>query len=418
MTPSKNDITILRDLVKQTMDTASQDYYDERREMWADFNSLRRRCTPILVLDPHWVWHEIFPQKDLQCEHPLFRSYESWLRLNLYQASFGDDCVLEPWITVEPEYKNESPDWTLWGISHDISKIKETMAYHHVDPPIKTQEDFKKLIKPIPIVDEIRTEEKINMLKDAVGDLITVLPDYLPNHIIGGESGLSYTLGYLLGHEEMLYQFYDQPEMVHALSKLVSETRLANYELAEKNGWFTNINQTFMVNPSIQAMAHSREIPSPGPMVSVPMSQHWIYDCCQEFECVSPEMFNEFHLQYQKPIYEKFAFLSFGCCENLTDKLKYLMKVKNLRRVAVTPWADPQACAKLLEDKYVISYRPNPAEMVATWDQERVRKIIRRAKEIFTDCYWEVNLKDFITVEHDKNRISDWVKTVRDVLEE
>ena len=422
MVVSERDKSVLRELVKQTMEIAAQDIQDKRREMWADFNSLKTKSVPIYILDPQGVWREVFSQDDLQCEHPLLRTYENWLRLQLYHASFGDDFVTEPWLTVYPAYKNESPNWATWGVSLDYNRVQATMAYHMPEPPVKSQEDLEKLIRPFPLIDETATQEKIALLQDAVGDLIPVLPDYMPIYSIGLVSGLSFTLGYLLEPEQMLYQLYDRPEMVHELCKLISDTYHQIYDEAEKQGWFTNINQTFLGNAQIQSMPYSREIPSPSQEAqAVPMKQHWIYDASQEFESVGPEMFNEFLIEYQRPLYEKFAFTAYGCCENLTHKIKYLKQIKNLRRVAVTPWADLPSCAEQLSDKYIISYRPPPAEMVGNgWDPERVSTIIRQAKEIFSkaNCRWEINLKDFITVESDKERLKNWVQTVRSVLEE
>ena len=413
------DKSILRELAKQTMDVANQDIQNTRREMWSNFNSLNGSSTPIYILDPQGVWREIFEPKDLQCEDPLFRGYENWMRLQLYHASFGDDFVTEPWVTVFPIYKNESPNWVTWGLQLGHKQDKETMAWHMSEPPIKTRADFSKLIKPIPIIDEAATKAKIDRIQDAIGDIIPVLPDYMPIQTIGLASGLSYTLGYMLGIEDMLYQLYDEPEMVHELCKLFSDTYLHIYEEAEKKGWFTNINQTFNGNTHIQSMDYCNEIVSPGPMQQVSMKERWVYDASQEFETVSPEMFNEFLIEYTKPIYEKFGLTAYGCCENLTDKIKYLKRIKNLRRVAVTPWADPAKCAEQLEDKYIISFRPPPAEMVGSgWDPDRVKRMIREAKAIFKDCHWEINLKDFITVESDKNRLNKWVNTVRNVLEE
>jgi len=416
MLPTHRDKFILRELIKQTLEIAAHDIQNTRRELWSDFNSLQTHQVPIYILDPLWSWREVFPQKELLCEHPLFRQYENWLRLQLYHASFGDDFITEPWITVFPEYKNEQPHWHTWGIQIEMERVEETLAFHFTDPPIKNPEDFIKLIYPFPLLDEPRTREKTDFLQDAVGDLIPVLPDYYPPNT----RSLSYTLGYLLGPQQMMYQLHDQPEMVHALCRLVSDASITICDEAEKRGWFTNVNLTFSPIALIQAMAYNREIPSPGHMTTLPMKQCWIYDCAQEFEGISPEMFNEFLIEYQKPIYEKFGLTAYGCCENLTRKIKYLKKIKNLRRVAVTPWADIEACAELLEDKYIVSWRPHPAEMVGSgWDKKKVKETVRKAKEIFEryNCFWEINLKDFLTIEHDKNRLNDWVCAVRSTLD-
>ena len=413
-----NDKNVLRELIKKTLEVANKDIQDKRRKMWTEFNSMTSHHVPVYILDPQGVWREIFDQKDLLCQDPLFRQYENWLRLQLYHDTFGDDFITEPWVTVYPEYLNTTPNWVTWGVPVHINRLKETMAMGFCEPPIKDMNDIEKLIPPIPIIDEARTEEKLAKLDDAFGGLIPIYQDRLPLH--PHTYGLSYTLAYLLGPEGIMYKIYDEPEVVHALCRLLTDTYIQICDMAEEKGWYTNINHTFMANAQIQAMTYS-DIPSPGQPVQVTsMKQHWIYDCAQEFEGIGPEMFNEFLIEYTKPVYEKFGLTAYGCCEGLGKKIKYLKRINNLRRVAVTPWTDIELCAKQLEDKYIISYRPHPADMVGPgWEPKRVKESIRKAKEIFDNynCYWEINLKDFLTVQHDKTRLEKWVEVVREAIE-
>jgi len=230
-------------------------------------------------------------------------------------------------------------------------------------------------------------------------------------------------MGNLLGNEEMLYHLYDEPELVHELCKIMSDSAIEICKRAEKLGWLTNRNWSFIGGgANIQSMPYNREICSPdsGPLKTVKLNEHWIYDNAQEFESVSGAMWNEFLLEYQKPVLEQFGLSAYGCCENLTDKIPYLKRIKNMRRIAVTPWADTERCAEQLEDKYVISWRPNPADMVSVgFDPDRIRGIVREAKEIFDryGCFWEVNLKDFISIEGDRDRLANWVRVVRETLE-
>jgi len=369
----------------------------------------------VYILDPQGMWREVFSEKELECEDALFRQYENWLRLQLYHASFGDDFIVEPWITVRPEYSNPDPDWATWGVHISTERISETLAYHLVDPPIAAPADLAKLAAPMGIPDREKTQRKIDTLGEAVGDIIGVIPDYFP----AGVYNLSYILAYLLGPEQMLYQLHDQPEMVHEIGRFVSENTLKIFEAHEAQGLFSNCDQSFLGNPGIQAMPYCDELPAPGPRQVIPMSRHWLYDCSQEFECVGPEMYEEFVLSYQRPLYEKFGLTAYGCCEGLADKIPYLKKIRNLRRVAVTPWADDEKCAAQLTDKYVVSWRPNPAEMImAGFDPARVKRIVKNAKKIYDSygCNWEINLKDFITVEHDKDRLRNWVTAVRQAL--
>ena len=417
MPPSAKDIDVLRELAKRTMEVAGQAIQDSRRELWSDFNSLRTHAVPVYVLDPQGMWREVFAAKDLKCEHSLFRRYENWLRLQLYHASLGDDFITEPWITVTPDFSNSNEDWRSWGVKIPMDEIKETMAFHLTEPPISKPEDLAKLVAPFGIVDQEATDRTLTLLSEAVGDIISVIPDYYPQ----GRCSVANTLAYLLGPEQVLYQLYDQPEMVHELSRLISDTARRVFDAAERQDWLTNCNHTFLGNAEIQAMAYSRELPVPGPLRITNMKQHWIYDHAQDFECVGPDMFHDFVLRYEMPLYAKFGLVAYGCCENLTRKIRYLKQIPNLRRVAVTPWADLEECARQLGEQYVISWRPNPAEMVTTgFDVGRIKAIVKRAKRSFEahHCHWEVNLKDFITVEHDASRLKNWVRVVREALNE
>jgi len=414
------DIAILRELAKRIKEESSRDIQNERRSLWRDFNSLKTKRVPVYIMQTHEVWHEVIGDERLECEDELFRFYEKVMRCRLYHASLGDDFITEPWITVFPEYTDDEPNWQTWGLSFDTEKISKTMAFHITDPPIKTMEDISKIVTAPGVVDIKKTEAKLNKLKNAVGDIIDVIPDYFPPMARAGK--LSFLLGRLFGPEELMYHMYDSPEVVHEVCRLVSSASMKYFEEMEARGWLTNNNMTFLPqgNAQIQAQTYCHELPEPGPFKPVTMKEHWFYDHVQEFESMSPEMFEEFILQYQTPLYERFGLLSFGCCENLTLKFKYLKNVKNLRRVAVTPWADNEECAKQIEDRYVISWRPNPVDMVSfDFDSARIKRIINDAKAVFEryGCHWEINLKDFITVGGDKDRLRKWVDVARSVVD-
>ena len=125
-------------------------------------------------------------------------------------------------------------------------------------------------------------------------------------------------------------------------------------------------------------------------------------------------------MQYQRPILDKFGLVSYGCCEDLSQKIKYLRKIKNLRRISVTPWADTRACAEQIGKDYVISWRPNPAEMgCIDFDPQRIRRIIENAMDIFdqNDCHVDITLKDVKTVRGEPENLRKWVDIVRDVVE-
>ena len=109
---------------------------------------------------------------------------------------------------------------------------------------------------------------------------------------------------------------------------------------------------------------------------------------------------------------------AYGCCENLTGKIDMLRQIPNLRRIAVTPSADVRACGERIGADYVMSYRPNPAEMVCCgFDEARIRRIVGNAIEVFRGRHFDITLKDVDTVEGEPWRLRRWGEIVRDEIE-
>jgi hypothetical protein len=166
-------------------------------------------------------------------------------------------------------------------------------------------------------------------------------------------------------------------------------------------------------------MPYARELPDPSPSEDpVKRSQLWGYMAAQEFTLISPQLTDEFMLQYQIPILEKFGLSAYGCCEQMDQKIELAKKIPNLRRIAVTPRSDPRTCAENIGTEYVASWRPNPAETVCCgFDADRIRTLVRGAKEAFdgNGTVFDVCLKDIQTVENQPERLRNFVRIVRDV---
>lgn len=169
-----------------------------------------------------------------------------------------------------------------------------------------------------------------------------------------------------------------------------------------------------------QAMPYAEELADPAANVSgVKRSQLWGYMAAQELTAVSPAMHDEFMLRYQLPILKAFGLVAYGCCEDLTNKIGILRQIPNLRRIAVSPFADVGRCAAQTGRDYVFSYRPSPADMVSYgFDRSRIRSTLKRALEACGDCHVDITLKDVETVEKDTERVRRWVGLAREVIDE
>jgi hypothetical protein len=171
-----------------------------------------------------------------------------------------------------------------------------------------------------------------------------------------------------------------------------------------------------------QAMPYAEELPAPAANVNgVKRSQLWGYAASQKFTGVSPAMHEELLLRHQLPILREFGLTAHGCCEDLTRKIAMLRQIPNLRRIAVSPFADAARCAGQIGPDYVLSYRPSPADMVSyDFNPDRIRSILRRDLRACqrNGCPVDITLKDVETIQGEPERIHRWVAITREVIEE
>lgn len=279
--------------------------------------------------------------------------------------------------------------------------------------------DVDNLRVPHHEIDEKATVENATRLREAIGDVIEVNVDRSPVYRFWG-GDLSTDLGHLRGIENLMLDMLDNPKWLHGLMKFMSDGVLKAQDEAEAAGDWSLSGEYGTGGRSNQAMPYSEELPDPVANVNgVPRKHLWCYMAAQEFTGVSPAMHEEFLLRYQMPIMAKFGLTAYGCCEDLTRKIDMLRAIPNLRRIAVSPFANVPRCAEQIGEDYVISYRPSPAEMVSCgFDPARIRAILRRDLQACRGCHVDITLKDVETVERDPDRVRKWVAIAREVTDE
>lgn len=399
------DVRVVRDLAKEYIEKASSPAQAGLRELWRKHNSFRGERPLIYVRA--FAWQEM-PQSECVCGEPLFRQVEDFFRKSIFLAGIGDDSILEPWITVSAEHKI-----TGWGVDYKRNYSLEQRGAFKVDYPVKEPGDIEKLKMPFHIIDEAKTAEKLNMAEDALGDIITVNLDRAPAFRMW-RGDISTDLGHLRGIENIMMDMVDRPGWLHRLSGFLSRGVLKTHDEAEAAGdWSLSAHQN-------QSMPYAEELPDPAPNVNgIKRSSLWGYMAAQEFTGVSPAMHEEFLLRYQLPMLKKFGLAAYGCCEDLTNKIDMLRKIPNLRRIAVSPFADLGRCAKAIGKDFILSYRPSPADMVSySFDPDRIKSILTRDLQICRESHFDITLKDVQTVQCDEKRVKKWVALVREVIDD
>ena len=408
------DKTIIKDLAKKAYEYAVSNETEERRNLWRDHNSLlRTRPLVIVNFNPPNVVPEL---NELLCEDELAREIELSLRCALYRMTLNDDTVHEPWYTIRAVFDYPETIDRRWGPKISVTRPEYEHGAFIFDPPLKTDNDFQKLVKPIHKINEQATRERYEKTCDLLDGALPVRIDRTPVYM-NWYSDISTDVAYLRGLEQMMYDPYDNPGFFKRLAAFLSESALGIQDEAEAKGDFSTASHTN------QAVTYARELPDPiADNTPVTRNLLWVFCASQETTVMSPAMWEEYILAYQKPIYEKYGLLAYGCCEDLTKRISILKRsLPNLRRIAVTPWADLRSCAEQISDDYVMSWRPSPTDMVASdFDPERVRRAAREAFKIAGENknHIDVTLKDVHTVSGNMGAIPGFVKCVKEAIEE
>ena len=411
----QNDITILRELSRRYAEIAALPVQNEKRKLWADHFSLRPTRVPVLLrFGMHNVWcREVFCDANMKCGDPFYRSYERELRLRMFHYETGDDQIQEPWLVVGVPHKEGQ--WNnLWGMDESLLRLngaKDGNAGCY-NPPLKSWDDIGKLRAMRHVLDEEAGARNHDKLASAVGDILEIDVQRPPVYN-GFTADISTSIAKLRGLEQLMVDMYESPDELHKLLAFMRDGILANNRAAEDAGHYT---LTLGAN---QQLAYANELETPranaGPRKRKDI---WGFFAAQEYALVSPEFHDEFLFQYQLPIMEHYGLTHYGCCEDLGEKMAMLRGLKNLRSIAVAPRADVRRCAEQIGGDYVMSWRPNPADMVCCgYDEARIEKIVRKAMDDSEGCFIHINLKDVETLEGDNTRMRRWVKKVREIVE-
>ncbi|HOX40227.1 MAG TPA: hypothetical protein PL033_19765 [Candidatus Brocadiia bacterium] len=405
---NQTDKEILRELARRYAAACARPVQAERRNLWRAHNSLK--ATRPLIYVRAFAWGEM-PESHCLCEDSFLRQYENELRQLLFWDSLDDDSIFEPWLTVSAACK--TPPGGLWGLPIRWKSGGDPRGSRAMDPSIVSLDDADKLVQPHHVIDEEETARRVSRLHDAVGDILPVCVDRAPLYR-NWAGDISTYLTQMRGLEQLMVDMMENPQWLHGILAFMRDGILRTHSEAEAAGDWR------LCSHENQAMPYALELADPSPdTAGVARKNLWHFCASQETTLVGPDMFDEFMLQYQIPIIEKFGLSAYGCCEDLTRKIRLLRRIPNLRRIAVSPMAGVASCAEQIGRDYVLSYRPSPTDMVGYgFSPERIRRIMREDFRACRGCRFDITLKDVETVEGDPSRVKRWVEITRELIDE
>jgi hypothetical protein len=402
---NNKDVEILRMLGSRYAEIASLPIQKEKAKLWRDLNDLIE--TRPLVWHNEVPWHEMNVDNELNLttSTEFCRRIEAYLRKNIYLwEHMRADMVVESCIYSPKIIENTGIGFEEEGEVRSTDPENEIIS-RHFESQIKDEEDVNRIRVPEVRFLEKESEEFLQVYKYLFEGIINVETE--------GVRGFWFApwddIITFMGVEETLTNLILKPELMHKLIDTLTNAYLkALYQYEEQGLISSNCNNSRVGSG---AYGYTSELPNTEQKNrNVRTYDIWGNATPQIFSEVSPSMHEEFGLNYEAKWLEKFGLCYYGCCEPLHNKIHILKKIKNLRKISISPWADPKKAAERIQRDYVISLKPNPVILALdTWDAEAAEIELKNKLEELKGCNVEIIIKDISTVRYEPQRLWEWV---------
>lgn len=401
------DVSILRNLASIYFDIANSDKNRENILLHKRVNDLKQP-RPIVLID-EIPWHEmnLNDELTLKCEDEFNRGIEFFFRRTIYLWNhMPADMVVKPYFEVHKIIHSTGIGLNRIENEHQ----SDAKSYTFVDQ-LQTDEDLEKLHYEKITYDETGTRHVYEKAADIFGDI-------LPVKITGEATG--YGLGCknwddivnFRGLDNLFYDLIERPDFMHRLVGKLTDIFIDKIKQYDELGLFDGDAYYIHSTSALTNDLHPSQ-------EHVRAKNVWGRGLAQIFASVSPEMHDEFDIKYMIKAMEPFGLIYYGCCEPLDKKIHILKQIPNLRKISITPWADIDLAAEVIQNDYVISAKPNPSVLSSPiLDRENVKKEISRIVDACkrNGCSCDIVLKDITTVCNKPQNLFEWEQIAMDIV--
>ena len=398
---TKQEIETLRDLAKKYAQIAALPKQAETREMWRALNRLKMRRPMVLIDQIPWSEMDVDGFLVNRVSEPYWRNVETSLRRTIYQwEHMPADMVINPYICLPRPISN-----TGWGITAQVDTLHtdgaDDVLSQHFANQIENPEDIEKIKMPIITLDTHKEQQIIETAHALFDGIVDFKMTGISMHL-----GIWDTISMWMGVENCYIELMDRPEMIHQLMEKLTQGLIFQIEQCNRQGLFD-------VTSNLTHCSHtfSDDLPLPNCNYDAPTSENaWAFGLAQLFTSVSPEITDEFEVQYMKRVFKYFGAIYYGCCDRLDDRLDVIAQLPKVRKISCSPWSDRERFASNLpRERYVMSNKPNPALLV-NFNESEIRADLRRTIDAARahGVNLEMILKDISTVRHDPARLWRW----------
>ena len=408
---SAGDRRCLRRLAERYAEIAHLDVQQRRLERYAATNAMEN-VRPVVLID-EVPWGEIRDAALANVCAPELEWLESRLRHTLFQwEHFQVDLVVPPVFRVCRQFRVVKDI----GIQVRDSQIKgDTGAYisaHAYADQLQTEDDLARLREPEILYDRASSEAALAAAGEVFAGLMAV--ELAPCCYLG--YNIWDEIAVFRGVENLLMDLAVRPDFMHKTARRFMEIAKSQFRQFVEQDLLDPRPVLLHCTP-----ACARELPAAGFTGRARPGDVWGRCSAQIFGSVSPAMHDEFDLAYNEELFRDCGLIYYGCCEPLDGKIDILRRrFRNLRKISVTPWADPHRAAVNIGSDYVMSAKPNPA-FVATRQfnpgpvEREISRYCEACKEHGTTL--EFVLKDISTIANNPENLARWAATVNSVID-
>lgn len=402
------DEIILRKLAREYAIAAADERNWENRQLHTAVNDLKMIRPVVLISEIPFHELNFDGSLTLQCQDPVLRSAEEFLRKQLFQWKyFPADMILAPYFPVQKIMHSTGNGWT---VSEEIlaTDSKNHIVSHEYHDLLADESALEQFHLPVVTYDKEATMAQYERIANAIGDI-------LPVRLTGHNSYFSTwdDIARYRGVTPLLMDLVERPEYTHQIVSKMTEYYISLSEQMEALGLYEleplDIHCTSALNSTL---------PGEYDGGTVKRSQIWGRGMAQIFASVSKEMHEEFDIEYMKKIMEPFGLVYYGCCEPLDKKIDLIEKLPHLRKISITPWADIDNAAEVIGNRYVIANKPNPASVAGKLDEDALRAEISRILAACkrNGCSFDMVLKDISSAGYDINNLIRWEQIVMEMV--
>ena len=402
------DEIILRKLAREYAIAAADERNWENRRLHTAVNDLKMIRPVVLISEIPFHELNFDGSLTLQCQDPVLRSAEDFLRKQLFQWKyFPADMILPPYFPVQKIMHSTGNGWT---VSEEIlaTDSKNHIVSHEYHDLLEDESALEQFHLPVVTYDKEATMARYERIANAIGDI-------LPVRLVGYGSYIPVwdDIARYRGVTPLLIDLVERPEYTHQIVSKMTEYYISLSEQMEALGLYEleplEIHCTSALNSTLPGEYDGE---------NVKRSQIWGRGMAQIFASVSKDMHEEFDIDYMKKIMEPFGLVYYGCCEPLDKKIDIVEKLPHLRKISITPWADIDNAAEVIGNRYVIANKPNPSSVAGKLDEDALRAEIGRILNAckHNGCSFDMVLKDISSAGYDVNNLIRWEQIVMEMV--